>query len=167
MKIFLIFATLLLSINSFSYHTARDVVEGLLQTIYDSEFKLGEKCITENFDLILNDMYYFAHEYYYSYNQEKKMEYLINFLLKMLDLFNETSNCNLDNIDFMKIGVIISIVLRFPSSDKEFWEKKWKSIVEIENKLIDAYHSKEFSGLNFGKALGIFLYDFNDLLSNN
>ncbi len=167
MKFFIIFATLLLSINSFSYHTARDVVEGLLQTIYDSEFKLGEKCITENFDLILNDMYYFAHEYYYSYNQGEKMEYLINFLLKMLNFFNETSNCNLDNIDFMKIGVIISIVLRFPLIQKDFWEKKWKSIVEIENKLIDAYHSKEFSGLNFGKAIGIFLYDFNDLLSNN
>ena len=163
MKIFLIFATLLLSINSFSYHTARDVVEGVLQTItFQKDFKFDEKCITENFDLILNDMYYFAHEY----NKDEKMNYLIKFILKMMELFNETNNCNLDNIDYSKLIGIILFIYQFPSLNKEFWENKWKSIVDIENKLINEYHSKEFSGLKFGNALGNFLLEFIQLMPN-
>ena len=65
MKFFLIFFTLLLSINTFSVHTARNVIEGVIKIIDNNpNFEFGEECITEKFDLILNNMYYSAHEYF-------------------------------------------------------------------------------------------------------
>ena len=92
MKFILIFFILLLSINTFSVHTARNVIEGFIKIITnDSEFEFGKECITEKFDLILNDMYYSAHEYYYTYKQEDKLKYLLQFIMNLIDLFNETN----------------------------------------------------------------------------
>ena len=163
MKFFIIFVTLLLSINTFSVYTARNVIEGVFKTILDPEFNFGENCITENFDVSLNDMYYFAHEYYYSYNNEEKRKYLIQFIITILNLYSEINNC--EKINFMNyIGILLDYMTNLINLQNETKLKEyWKDVVGFENKLFDAYNSKEFSGSNFGIALGEFLYEINIL----
>ena len=163
MKFFLIFFTLLLSINTFSVHTARNVIEGVIKTIDKTNFKFGEECITERFDVILNDMYYSAHEYYYTYKQEDKLKYLLQFIMNLIDLFNETSNCKKPELS-MGLLVIYGIMNNIKNINDEFLKTNWKEFVKIENELFNVYNSKEFSGLNFGIALGEFLNKINDLL---
>ena len=156
MKFILIFFTLLLSINTFSVHTARNVIEGVIKTIDNPKFKFGEECITEKFDVILNDMYYSAHEYYYTYKQEDKLKYLLQFIMNLIDLFNETSNCEKPELS-MGLLVIYGIMNNIKNINDEFLKTNWKEFVKIENELFNVYNSKEFSGVNFGIALGEFL----------
>ena len=163
MKFILIFFTLLLSINTFSVHTARNVIEGVIKTIDKTNFKFGEECITEKFDVILNDMYYSAHEYYYTYKQEDKLKYLLQFIMNLIDLFNETSNCKKPELS-MGLLVIYGIMNNIKNINDEFLKTNWKEFVKIENELFNVYNSKEFSGLNFGIALGEFLNKINNLL---
>ena len=164
MKFILIFFTLLLSINTFSVHTARNVIEGFIKIITnDSEFEFGKECITEKFDLILNDMYYSAHEYYYTYKQEDKLKYLLQFIMNLIDLFNETSNCKKPELS-MGLLVIYGIMNNIKNINDEYLKTNWKEFVKIENELFNVYNSKEFSGLNFGIALGEFLNKINNLL---
>ena len=165
MKFILIFFTLLLSINTFSVHTARNVIEGFIKIITnDSEFEFGKECITEKFDLILNDMYYSAHEYYYTYKQEDKLKYLLQFIMNLIDLFNETSNCNKPNLSYNIFFFISGIIDKIKTLNDEYLKTNWKEFVKIENELFNVYNSKEFSGVNFGIALGEFLNKINDLL---
>ena len=158
MKFILIFFTLLLSINTFSVHTARNVIEGFIKIITnDSEFEFGKECITERFDLILNNMYYSAHEYYYTYKQEDKLKYLLQFISQLIDLFNETSNCEMPELSLKILSLINGIIDKIKNFKDEYLKTNWKEIVKIENELFNVYNSKEFSGVNFGIALGEFL----------
>ena len=157
MKFILIFFTLLLSINTFSVHTARNVIEGFIKIINNkTDFEFGKECITERFDLILNNMYYSAHEYYYTYKQEDKLKYLLQFISQLIDLFNETSNCEKPELS-MGLLVIYGIMNNIKNINDEFLKTNWKEFVKIENELFNVYNSKEFSGVNFGIALGEFL----------
>ena len=164
MKFFLIFFTLLLSINTFSVHTARNVIEGVIKIIDNNpNFEFGEECITEKFDLILNNMYYSAHEYYYTYKQEDKLKYLLQFIMNLIDLFNETSNCKKPELS-KGLLVLYGIMNNIKNLNDEYLKTNWKEFVKIENELFNVYNSKEFSGLNFGIALGEFLNKINNLL---
>ena len=164
MKFFLIFFTLLLSINTFSVHTARNVIEGVIKIIDNNpNFEFGEECITEKFDVILNDMYYSAHEYYYTYKQEDKLKYLLQFIMNLIDLFNETSNCKKPELS-KGLLVLYGIMNNIKNLNDEYLKTNWKEFVKIENELFNVYNSKEFSGLNFGIALGEFLNKINNLL---
>ena len=158
MKFILIFFTLLLSINTFSVHTARNVIEGFIKIINNkTDFEFGKECITERFDLILNNMYYSAHEYYYTYKQEDKLKYLLQFISQLIDLFNETSNCEMPELSLKTLSLISGIIDKIKNFKDEYLKTNWKEIVKIENELFNVYNSKEFSGVNFGIALGEFL----------
>ena len=158
MKFILIFFTLLLSINTFSVHTARNVIEGFIKIITNKpDFEFGKECITERFDLILNNMYYSAHEYYYTYKQEDKLKYLLQFISQLIDLFNETSNCEMPELSLKILSLISGIIDKIKNFKDEYLKTNWKEIVKIENELFNVYNSKEFSGVNFGIALGEFL----------
>ena len=102
-------------------------------------------------------MYYSAHEYYYTYKQEDKLKYLLQFISQLIDLFNETSNCEMPELSLKILFLINGIIDKIKNFKDEYLKTNWKEIVKIENELFNVYNSKEFSGVNFGIALGEFL----------
>ena len=84
--------------------------------------------------------------------------------MNLIDLFNETSNCNKPNLSYNIFFFISGIIDKIKNLNDEYLKTNWKEFVKIENELFNVYNSKEFSGLNFGIALGEFLNKINNLL---
>ena len=159
MKIYFIFFTLFLSINSIPIFRIRNAIEGFLKILTQNDtFEFGPQCITQKFDQILIDIYSFAYEYYYSIKEEDKSKFLINIIFKIVEMKNEISNCTITSFDYESISSIFFIIdfLKNDAFLKNYWEK----IVETENKLIEAYNSKEYNDSDFGKALANFIIEF-------
>ena len=161
MKIFFIFFTLFLSINSIPIFRIRNAIEGFLKILSNNDsFEFGDQCITQKFDQILIDISSFAYEYYYSIKEEDKSKFLINIIFKIVEMKNEISNCTITSFDYESISAIFFIV-NFLNND--FFLKQnqtWEKVVETENKLIDTYNSKEYNDSDFGKALANFIFEF-------
>lgn len=167
MKIYFILLTLFLSINSIPIYRIRNVIEGFLKILTENDsFEFGEKCITPKFDQILNDISSFAYEYYYSIKQEDKSKFLINILFKIVEMKNEISNCNI--IISLKVDDIIGLFFQIEKlKDNTFLKNNWKKIVEIENKVIEAYNTLEYNDSHFGKVLGVFILEIINILKSN
>ena len=165
MKIFFIFFTLFLSINSIPIFRIRNAIEGFLKILSNNDsFEFGDQCITQNFDQILNDISSFAYEYYYSIKQEDKSKFLINIIFKIVEMKNEISNCTITSFDYESL-LIIFVIADFLKTDA-FLNQCWEKIVEIENKLIEAYNSKEYNDSDFGKVLANFIIELIEIFKS-
>ena len=168
MKIYFIFFTLFLSINSISIYSTRNIIEEVIKKITKhTDYEFGENCITQNFDQILNDIYYSANEYYYSIKEEDKSKFLLKIIFKIVEIINELSNCNPISLDLDDFGFIFALFSSINKVNDIYLKKYWKEIVNIENKLIEAYNEKEFNDSNFGKVLGDFIIEISLFLFNH